>query len=153
MQRVGSGTGWLSSLHGRSISASASSAYSDQSAARFRLPSRWAIIPIPLYPPCHPQKAHGFGASICPAFIHFVSLLGRRLLFPRHGVICQLMRCSVSRFGALFSASTVVDACVILSLVIPSRDFFVFRVVLICNGLLHSFFLCHKFLYFFCPVA
>lgn len=34
------------------------------------------IIHIQLYPPYHPQKAHGFGASIYPAFIHFVSLWG-----------------------------------------------------------------------------
>lgn len=62
----------------------------------------------------------------------------------------SLMRCSVSRFGALFS-SAVVDARVILSLMIPSCDFFRFcfsRFVLICNGLFGFYFLCHNFLCF-----
>lgn len=41
--------------------------------------SKARFIPLPLYPPLSPpqqKKAHGFGASIYPAFIHFVSLWG-----------------------------------------------------------------------------
>lgn len=115
-------------------------AYSDQSAARLHPPSRWAIIPY------HPQKL----MVSAPRFILLLPISfpsGAASFISSAWRYLPLMRCSVLRFGALFSAFAVVDARVILSLVIPSCDSSVLC-FLICNGLLDSYFLCHKFLYF-----
>jgi hypothetical protein len=82
-----------------------------------------------------PTKAHGFGASILSCVYHCP------FSFPSRGgvLLFYLLYYPAWRYLSmlLHSISVVVDARVILSLVIPSRDFYFFI------RLLDSFFLCH----------